>query len=281
MLFVWSLARQKGSEVLLRMEDHDRGRCKASYEAEILADLRWLGLHPDSGLALDGESTASPYRQSDCHAVYEEAFAMLQAQGLCYGCRCSRKEILARTGQTEGELRYDNYCRDLGLSPAADMTWRMRLPEDSVRFHDYYGGVQQQDPGKESGDLAIRDRNGHWTYHFCVVVDDMRHGVDWIIRGEDLFTSTGRQILLGKCLGQPTPPAYAHHPLLATDDGRKLSKRDFDAPLRTLRLEGASSEAVLAQALCAMGVAGIGESISLEEALSLIRQHWPISDPDA
>jgi len=273
-LFVWALARETKARVLLRMEDHDGGRCREAYEEAIRADLAWLGLVPDEGLALASVPEPSPFRQSDCGAVYAAAFARLADAGAAYGCRCSRREILARTGQQDGELRYDNHCRHLGIAPAEGTTWRVALPDTAVRFSDHLCGVQTQAPAQETGDLVLRDRNGYWSYHFCVVVDDLRHGVDWIIRGEDLLASTGRQMLLAELLGGDVPFAYAHHPLLTAPDGRKLSKRDFDAPLAVHRKDGAPPERLLGDALHALGLAEKPVATGLDDALAAIGEHW-------
>jgi glutamyl-tRNA synthetase/glutamyl-Q tRNA(Asp) synthetase len=95
---------------------------------------------------------------------------------------------------------------------------------------------------------VIRDRLGQWTYQFAVVVDDLCESIDWIIRGDDLLASTGRQILLARLLERRLPLAFFHHPLILGDAGAKLSKRDAAAPIRTLRDAGLSPEEVLGRA---------------------------------
>ena len=103
------------------------------------------------------------------------------------------------------------------------------------------------------GDLSIRDRHGNWTYGFCVVVDDLRHAVDLVIRGEDLLDATAGQIRLARLLGRSTPPAFAHHPLIRRADGRKLSKSSGDSAVRELRARGRSADEVIAMASVATG----------------------------
>ena len=88
------------------------------------------------------------------------------------------------------------------------------------------------------GDLPIRDRHGHWTYGFCVVVDDLRQGVDLIIRGRDLLHATPAQIRLARLLRRERPPTFAHHPLIRRADGSKLSKSAGDTGVRELRAAG-------------------------------------------
>jgi len=103
MLYVWGIARAAGAEVLLRIEDHDRQRCRPEYESALLEDLAWLGLVPDV--------VPTPCRQQDREVRYAEMLEDLHARGLVYACACSRTLVLRRTGQGGGELRYDNYCR--------------------------------------------------------------------------------------------------------------------------------------------------------------------------
>ena len=85
-----------------------------------------------------------------------------------------------------------------------------------------------------AGDLLVRDRAGNWTYALCVVVDDLRQGIDLVIRGRDLLHATAVQIRLARLLGRPAPPAFLHHPLVRHASGRKLSKADDDTSVRSL-----------------------------------------------
>jgi len=105
-----------------------------------------------------------------------------------------------------------------------------------------------------TGDLAIRDRRGNWTYGFCVVVDDMRHGIDLVIRGEDLLEATPAQIRLGRLLGRAVPPRFLHHPLVRRPDGRKLSKADGATGVRDMPGSGEPAEELLARAATAIGL---------------------------
>jgi glutamyl-tRNA synthetase/glutamyl-Q tRNA(Asp) synthetase len=240
-LYVWKVAGEFGAEVIFRMEDHDRGRCRPEFEAAIIEDIAWLGF------ACHGAMT----RQSEREAIYQDLALKLQTAGLLYGCACSRKEVLARTGDsaTGEELRYDNHCRDLGLPLEFHTGWRVRLPDTEVAFEDLRLGVMRQRPRTQCGDLLIRDRHGNWTYQFCVVVDDWLQGVNLVVRGEDLLSSTGRQILLGELLGREKPPHYFHHPLIHdAETGKKLSKRDLAHAVRELRHAGVTRETVLREA---------------------------------
>lgn len=239
-LWVWGLARRFGGRVLLRIEDHDRGRCRPAYEQGILDDLDWLGLVPD-GLTTD-EFRAGPVsqRQSDNTVRYETRLAELDTRGLVYPCTCSRAEIARATEAHEGlELMYPGTCRGQGSGMRGQVGLRVMMAgEASERFDDLRLGPQSQEPMTQCGDLLVRDRLGQWTYQFAVTVDDHDQGIDLVIRGEDLLASTGRQLRLARLIGRTTPPAFLHHPLIRHPDGRKLSKSSNDTGLAELRAAG-------------------------------------------
>jgi glutamyl-Q tRNA(Asp) synthetase len=248
-LYVWGIARSLHGKVILRLENHDRTRCKPEYEAALLEGLEWLGLNPDLGKPADFRKGTCEYRQSDCEHHYQAALDKLIADGLVYACDCSRKRIQARTGQPDTEeLRYDGHCRGKKLPFSHGMTLRLRLPDKPVTFEDILQGPQTQWPARDVGDFALKDNHGHWTYQFAVVVDDMRQNINLIIRGMDILSSTGRQIILAEMLGQPQRPIYIHHPLLVDASGRKLSKRDFSADIHQLMLSGKPAKEVLQEA---------------------------------
>ena len=238
-LWVWGVARALGGRVLLRIEDHDATRCRPGYERALLQDLEWLGFVPDE---------LAP-RQSDSGDAYASAVASLSAVHHVYGCECSRRTIAAEADDVFGaETRYPGRCRLLGLMPGAGRATRVVLGEGVERFTDALGGPQAQEPDHQCGDLLLRDRLGHWTYQFAVTVDDLRQGVDLVIRGGDLLQSTGRQIRLARMLGRAEPPAFLHHPLILRADGAKLSKAAGDTGVRGLREAGASAEEVRTEA---------------------------------
>lgn len=245
--FVWN----SGAGVLLRIEDHDRERCRPDYEAGILDDLRWLGYEPDFPIV----------RQSERDAIYREAVDALAAQGLVYACDCTRKQIEVRlprrsrdAAEAGGsrtdrhELFYSGRCRDRGLPLADGLGWRVRMDPGVERFVDEILGPQEQDPASQCGDVLIRDRLGNWTYQFAVSVDDDRQDVDLVIRGVDLLPSTGRQIRLARLLGRERPAAFRHHPLVMKGPEQKLSKSDGDTGIRELRARGWTPEQVKAAA---------------------------------
>ncbi len=244
-IWVWGLARALKGRVLLRIEDHDRGRCRLEYEAALLEDLAWLGLVPDLG----------PTRQRDAAAIYLDTLAALEQRGLVYACDCSRRDISRDAGDVPHlETRYPGRCRARGLAAGPGRGQRLQLDQQVERFTDALLGGQEQTPAVQCGDLLLRDRHGNWTYQFAVVVDDLRQGVDLVVRGADLVSSTGRQIALGRLLGRDEPPVYLHHPLLHRPDGAKLSKAAGDSGIRELRAAGMSAAEVLGRAAEAAGL---------------------------
>ena len=247
---VWTLARQHGARVLLRIEDHDRERCRPVYEAALLDDLDWLGFVPD--LHPTGEFRLGPStsRQSDRGGVYEAAARDLESRGLVYGCTCSRNDIARASAAGLGEEpRYQGTCRERGLTPGPGVAWRVRIEPGDESFDDLLLGPQRQTPADQCGDLLIRDRLGNWTYQFVASVDDFRQGVDLVVRGRDLLSSTGRQMRLARMLGRTQPAAFAHHPLLMKSPSQKLSKSDGDTGVRDLRAAGWTRDDVLSAAL--------------------------------
>lgn len=231
-VYVWGIARASGPDarVLLRIEDHDRSRCRSEFETALLEDLAWLGFKAD------GEVT----RQSERGVLYDRALDDLRRRGLAYACECSRADI--------GSGAYPGTCRDKQLAEAPGLGIRVRLDRSVERFDDLRLGRQEQRPYEQCGDLLVRDRHGHWTYQFAVVVDDWLQGVNVVIRGEDLLDSTGRQIQLGRLLGRDEPPAFFHHELVMKTPTQKLSKSDGDTGVRDLRAKGWTADAVLAAA---------------------------------
>lgn len=256
-VYVWGLARALGGTVILRIEDHDRQRCRPEYEREILNDLDWLGLEPDLGLPAGYRSGPCGFRQSDRGAVYRNELERLRSRELVFACDCSRKALLAGAPPARhAEIRYPGRCRSRRLKPARGRGLRVIMEPGAERFEDLLLGPQAQDPSRQCGDMPVRDRLGNWTYQFAVTVDDWKQGVTLVIRGQDLLASTGRQIRLGRLLGRNQPPEYLHHPLVLKDDGEKLSKAGGDTGIRELRAAGAPPGEVLGRALSLGGLGG-------------------------
>jgi glutamyl/glutaminyl-tRNA synthetase len=295
MLYVWGFARARGATVISRIEDHDLSRRRPEYEAAILENMEWLGFVPDEGIIASNTDGRSDYRQSDCGDHYARVLQVLERRGLVYGCECSRKQIqeennggtpspasaplyegaLAERSADSGdavppaqELCYTGTCADKGL-PLEGNTVRFRVPDGEVIFEDLRLGECRQIPKRQCGDFSLRDRQGQWTYQFACVCDDIRHGVDLVIRGEDILASTARQILLFQALEAPVP-SYFHHPLICNEKGEKLSKRQRSESISQLRDSGITAEKIIGRAVLAGGLAANSDPLSLSEALTLV-----------
>ncbi len=309
-LWVWGVARAHGGRVLLRMEDHDRGRCRPAFEAGILDDLDWLGLSPDAWSTASfreqppGGSPGHPARQGDQGGRYAQALARLEAAGAVYPCRCSRAEIARDRAAGDGaagdgaagdgvagdgvagdgvagdgaagegvvgggELRYAGRCRLAAVPAGETLARRVVLADHDEVVTDLRLGVLRQRPAAQCGDLLARDRHGNWSYQFAVVVDDLAHGIDVVIRGEDLLESCGRQQQLARLLGRTQPPRWLHHPLIYRADGRKLSKALGDTALAARRAAGASPAALLGEAAHLVGLWPAGTPLPVEAVPSL------------
>ena len=259
-LVVWEVARATRGSVILRIEDHDRQRCRPEYEAALLDDLEALGFVPDEpSIAELRDGRPSSYRQSDNGGAYATAVSMLDAQGLVYACDCTRTTFArwaAANGAGWAGPGCPGGCAGRGLDrQAGTTTWRVALGGGEEAWIDLVLGPQS---GRAAirGDLPIRDRHGNWTYALCVVVDDLRHEIDLVIRGEDLLDAAPAQIRLGRLLGSPAPPPFLHHSLIRRPDGRKLSKADGATAIRQRLLAGSSPSDLRVAAAAAIGLAG-------------------------
>jgi len=257
-VYVWGLAAPAGASVLLRVEDHDRVRCRSEYAAALLEDLAWLGFTTDEG----------PVRQSDDDAPYTTAFDRLRSDVLVYGCRCSRTSFEAwadEHGRPWHGPGCPGDCRHLGLDGPV---LRAALGGGSERWMDALVGPCA-DEVAAAGDPPIRDRDGNWTYVFSVVVDDLRQGADLVVRGRDLLATTPDQIRLGRLLGRETPATFAHHPLVRHADGRKLSKASGATGVRDLRASGHAAADVIGMAAAAVGLIATPHPIEAAEVADL------------
>lgn len=245
-VFVWGLARALGGRVLLRVEDHDRQRCRPEFEAALLDDLDWLGFAPDVFPTDVFRAGACEGRQSERDAAYRDVLAPLVARGLVYGCDCSRKQMDAAI--------YSGRCRDRHLPLIDGVGWRVRVDRSEECFDDGVLGRQRASPADQCGDILIRDRNGHWTYQWAATTDDVLQHITLVIRGRDLLDSTSRQIYLARLLGRVTPPIFAHHPLVMKSPVQKLSKSDRDTGVRDLRASGWEAAQIVGHAAWLAGL---------------------------
>jgi glutamyl-tRNA synthetase len=240
----------------MRIEDLDRDRSSAGAAARQLADLAAIGLDWDG----------APVLQSDRAADHAAAIVRLEAEGLVYECTCTRREILeAPSAPHAPPGAYPGTCRDRSPEEraAARAAIAPRLPALRLRAPEgaREAGFTDLLLGQVTGavdDLVLRRGDGAVAYNLAVVVDDAAMGVDQIVRGDDLASTTPRQLLLQRLLGLSTPE-YAHVPLVLGPSGARLAKRDGAVTLGDLAQQGVDAAAVRALLAVSLGLATAGE----------------------
>lgn len=239
-LLAWLSARSRGGRFVLRVEDLDTRRCKPEYARLLAEDLAWLGLDWDEGGLMGGPH--APYFQSECGALYAAALRTLEAHARIYPCFCSRADLHAADAphRSDGTVPYSGRCARLSRAEADALrrlrapALRVAVPKETVAFTDRHLGYFSQELARECGDFILRRSDGVYAYQLAVVVDDARMGVTQVVRGQDLLSSTPRQIFLQRLLGVPTPEYY-HLPLLVNPAGVRLSKREKSLDMGALR----------------------------------------------
>jgi glutamyl-Q tRNA(Asp) synthetase len=272
-IFVWGLARRFYARVILRIEDHDRQRCRPEYEAALLDDLDRLGIAADGPTTDDlRASRPSLYRQSDVSPRYAGALATLEDLDLAYGCDCTRSTFAdweATHASPWSGPGCPGDCRRRRLPRGPGVGIRAALGDGEETWDDVLLGPSSASVAP-SGDLLIRDRNDNWTYALCVVVDDISHEVDLVVRGEDLVEATASQIRLGQMLRRETPPTFAHHPLVRRPDGTKLSKADGSTSIGEQLDAGLTPPELLGRAALEVGLIREHRLMSFDEATRLV-----------
>ncbi|HEY6872720.1 MAG TPA: tRNA glutamyl-Q(34) synthetase GluQRS [Geobacteraceae bacterium] len=214
----YAMAKRLGGLWLLRIEDLDLPRVIPGIADDMLRTLESLGFR------WDGEVVYQSRRLD----AYRAALDKLVEIKIAYPCGCSRAEIAliaSAPHKGEGGLIYPGICRD-GLPPEkCERAVRVKVYDEVIAFRDCVMGRYSQALSASCGDFVIQRADGPFAYHLAVVVDDAESGVNQVVRGADLLSSTPRQIYLQKVLGYPTPD-YCHLPLVVNPDGTKLSKRD-------------------------------------------------------
>ncbi|MEZ4743007.1 MAG: glutamate--tRNA ligase family protein [Bdellovibrionota bacterium] len=262
-IFVWGVAKVLGAKVILRFEDHDRQRSKKHFISNILHELEYLGFICKGDFGWD----CLVYNQSENEGRYEKALDWLRSKGLTYACSCSRKDINNQNPSNDSvELLYLGTCRNKHLAESDNLGLRVLFDGNDEQFIDLIKGVEVQNPGRQCGDLLIKDRRGNWTYHFSNVVDDLYDLVNIVVRGEDLFDSCGRQIKLMKLLSANKLPVYLHHPLILDNSQKeKLSKKRRSLSISQLIDQKVPPQAILAEAAFQIGLCEKIERLSIEE----------------
>lgn len=205
-------ARAAGGRWLVRIEDVDTPRTVAGAAEAILGCLEKFGMVGQGEILL----------QSERGGAYANALQDLDQKGLVFPCGCTRREI-------EGEF-YPGTCR-AGLAEGRPArSYRVRVPDEWISFDDRWLGGQRENLAESTGEFVLRRADGIWAYQLAVVVDDAAQGVTDVVRGDDLLSSTARQIWLQRCLQLPAV-RYLHVPVVRGPDGQKLSKQTKALPV--------------------------------------------------
>jgi glutamyl-tRNA synthetase len=273
-LIAWLSARRRQGRVVLRIEDIDSPRVKPGAAEMACDDLRWLALN------WDGE----PVVQSTRLSLYRAALQTLQDKELVYPCTCTRTDVEQAASAPHAEHEppaYPGTCAGRQVADAASLRdrpycWRFRVGSESSSFDDLFLGPTLVDLRAAGGDFVVwkaptaMGRPTTPAYQLAVVVDDAGQGVTEVVRGDDLVSSTPRQLLLYQALGL-TPPRFCHVPLVVGPDNRRLAKRHGDTRLAALRMAGVRSESLLGLLAWSCGWLDKVRPTSLDELLPLFR----------
>ena len=252
-LFAWAFARHTGGVFVLRIEDTDRSRVLPAYIASALDTLRWLGLDWDEGPEVGGPY--GPYLQSERLAIYADLVAKFLESGHAYYCYCTQEEVAERTAaaRAAGEPSgYDGHCRSLTPDQVAAYeaegrrpVVRLRMPEGSTTFTDLVRGEVTFDHAHVP-DFVLARADGSPLYTLAVAVDDVLMKITHIVRGDDLLSSTPRQLAVYRAMGVPEAeyPVFAHLPFVLGLKGEKLGKRYGAASVSWYRDQGFLPEAI-------------------------------------
>lgn len=254
-LFNWAYARHLGGTLVFRIEDTDAARDSEESMHAITESLAWLGIDYDEGPGVGGPY--APYRQSERHDIHRDVAARLLDAGYAYESFSTPEEVEQRhrAAGRDPKLGYDNFDRDLTQEQkdafreqGREPVLRMRMPEEDITFTDLIRGEVTFRAGSVPDYVIVRG-NGQPLYTLVNPVDDATMRITHIARGEDLLSSTPRQIALFRTLVElgvaEQVPVYAHMPLVMGDGNRKLSKRDPQSNLFLHRDRGFTREGMI------------------------------------
>jgi len=277
-LFNWAFARHHGGTFVFRIEDTDAARDSQESYDTLLETMRWLGFAWDEGPEVGGPF--GPYRQSERYDVYADVAAKLLEAGRAYHCYCSTEELEARNEQARKEGRapgYDGHCRELSDEQRASYdaegrtpVVRFRMPDTATTFDDLVRGEITFQPENVPDYVLVRG-NGHPLYTLVNPVDDALMQITHVLRGEDLLSSTPRQIALYDALREigvvdGSTPRFGHLPYVMGQGNKKLSKRDPEANLLGYRDRGFLPEGLLNYlALLGWAIAEDNDIFSMQE----------------
>jgi glutamyl-tRNA synthetase len=288
-LFDWAYARHTGGTFLFRIEDTDTTRVTDEYIQAAIDTLKWLGLDWDEGPEVGGPN--GPYLQSQRLDIYAKWAQTFLDQGDAYHCYCSPDELEAvREEQRKANVApgYNGHCRDLTADQIAaykaqgrEAVVRMRMPDGTTTFTDEIRGDVTFDH-KFVPDFVMVRADGSPLYTLAVAVDDVMMGVTHVLRGEDLLSSTPRQIRVYQAMGvKPEEyPVFAHLPFVMGQDNAKLSKRNGEVSIAWYREQGYLPEAICNYlALLGWSPGDDRENISMKELTELFTVEKVHSSP--
>ncbi|MBO9520110.1 MAG: glutamate--tRNA ligase [Nocardioidaceae bacterium] len=251
-LYNWAFARHHGGTFVFRIEDTDRERSTDESLASIIEVMHWLGLEWDEGPEVGGEY--GPYLQSERGHLYLDALQRLREAGYTYDCYCTNDEVEARRKASGSKVMgYDGFCRELtdeqvNAFAGRPSVVRFRMPEGEITWDDLVrGDITFQT--EFVPDYALARANGEPLYTLVNPVDDALMDITHVLRGEDLLSSTPRQIALYDALREvgiaKGTPRFGHLPYVMGEGNKKLSKRDPGANLIGYREDGFLPEGLL------------------------------------
>jgi glutamyl-tRNA synthetase len=253
-LYNWAFARHHGGTFVFRIEDTDRERSTEESYAAMLGAMRWLGLDWDEGPEVGGPH--GPYRQSERGDIYRDVLAQLAESKFTYDCYCTTEEVDARRKASGSKVQgYDGFCRELSEEHLAAFraegrlpVVRFRMPDGSITWNDLVRGDITFET-QFVPDYALCRANGDPLYTLVNPVDDALMEITHVLRGEDLLSSTPRQIPLHRALVElgisATVPEFGHLPFVMGEGNKKLSKRDPESHLFMYRDTGFLPEGLL------------------------------------
>ena len=275
-LFNWAHARHHGGTLIFRIEDTDAARDSEESYHQLLDAMRWLGIDWDEGVEVGGPH--GPYRQSQRGEIYQDVIAKLKAAGHIYESYSTAEEIKARheAAGRDPQLGYDGYDRELTQEQKAafraegrEPTWRLRMPDADISFTDMVRGEITFKAGTVPDFVVVR-ANGQPLYTLVNPVDDALMRVTHVLRGEDILSSTPRQIALYRALMDigvaERIPEFGHLPYVMGEGNKKLSKRDPESNLFHHRDNGFIPEGLLNY------LALLGWSLSADEDIFTVDQ---------
>jgi glutamyl-tRNA synthetase len=223
-VLTWLIAKSKQGIVILRIDDLDAVRAKKEYVEDIFKSLDFIGLQPDVGPS-GTEDFFRNYSQQQRMDDYQHYLTRLKDADCLYACQCSRRQVHQ---QNERNI-YGGNCRHLGLDFEQDsVAWRFKLVSDTiVSFHDNYSKTLRQiDVTQQMGDFVMRRKDKLPAYQIASIVDDLQMGINLVVRGEDLLSSTAAQLQVSYALKEPVFSAISwyHHILVKNELQEKLSK---------------------------------------------------------